>query len=77
MVYICQFQSLNLPHPPFAPVHMFVLYVLITLFTFSFPHFTSENIMAQEGEVNFKKSHSYLLAKLGPEHSTPDSVRHY
>ena len=62
---------------PLCLVHVFVLSVLITLFTFSFPHFTSENIMAQEGEVNFKKSHSYLLAKLGLEPSSPDSVRHY
>ena len=31
--------------------------------------------MAQEGEVNFQKSHSYLLADL--ELSPPDLVRHY
>ena len=33
--------------------------------------------MAQEGKVNFQKSHSYLLADLGQEFSPPDLVRHY
>ena len=85
VIYFTQSSAyMSVPISQFIPfplyplyVHMFVLYVLITLSLPSVSATLQVRILwLRKVKWNFQKSHSYLLNGLGLEPRPPDSVTH-